>query len=492
MSKVEFIYNNTNTQICCIKSDSLDEIVKRFLKKYFITNERLIFYYSGKKIDLNSIYSETINESDKKNRTMKINVLENPGKSIDDIKFNPIICTKCLENCKFSVENYKINLDCPNNHKIDNILIEEFYKNQNINENKTNYSCCKTNPDINSEENKMYFCIDCKRNLCIKCKVNHSNSHSIINYEDKNYINYICKQHKRSYDSYCLKCKKNICIICYSSHKNHEIKSFGYMMPDLEKLSDDLKKLSDIIDNFKNNINEIINKLTKVAINASKYLKLYSNIVNDFNYKQINYEILNNLNCIDTNKILKDFCNINNESNILKKFKNIMEIYEKMTNETIIIDKEKDIQIMNDKFCDLKINGVKLELNISNEGKEIINSLNKGFDSFKKKSKKKQRHYKRKKIPKDNEEDNDYKNEYINNSKEDSRKEDKESSEDEKDEINFYENFDEDKSDNDNYFSKSRNSIENEESLKYSKMNSNRLLKKNNNKYNGYTNYNGQ
>ena len=124
MSKVEFVYNNTNTQISWIKNDSLDEIVKRFLKKYFITNERLIFYYSGKKIDLNSLYSETINELDKKDKTMKINVIENNGKSNDDIKYNPIICPKCPENCKFSMEDYKINLDCPNNHKIGNILIE--------------------------------------------------------------------------------------------------------------------------------------------------------------------------------------------------------------------------------------------------------------------------------------------------------------------------------------------------------------------------------
>ena len=158
MSKVEFIYNNDNITINCIKNESLDEIYKRFFKKYFITNEKLNFYYSGKKINFNSLFSETINETDKKSKTMKIDIYENQEKSNNDSKYRQIICPKCSENCKFNVEDYKIKLyDCPNNHKIDNISIEEFNKTQNINENKIKCSSsnCKDEIAINSEEKKI-------------------------------------------------------------------------------------------------------------------------------------------------------------------------------------------------------------------------------------------------------------------------------------------------------------------------------------------------
>ena len=479
MSKVEFIYNNTSTTISCIKNETMDEICKRFLKKYFIEKEKLIFYYSDKQIDFNSLYSETINESDKKNKLIKINISENNEKYNDDIKYSQIICPKCSENCKFNVKDYKINLyDCPNNHKIENILIEEFNQTQNINENKINCSDCKASLKINSEENEIYFCINCKKNMCEKCKLKHDKYHYLVNYEDKNYI---CKDHQRYYDSFCNTCNKNICIVCYSGHDKHDIKSFGYMIPNISKFSDNLKQLSDIINNFNNNINEIINKLNKVKKNANKYLKLFTDIVNNFNYKQINYEILYNLNNINTNEVLKDFNDINNEYNYLNKFEKIMKIYKKMTNEKIILEKEENIRIMNNNYFDLKINGINFneEFNISNEGKEILETLNNELNSsnknLNKNQKKKKRHHKRKDI-KEKEEENDN----INNSmNKEAPKNDKENSEDKKDEINFYENDESDKSP-----SNSKDSSGNEEYRLYSKINNNRELKKNRKKIN--------
>ena len=182
------------------------------------------------------------------------------------------------------------------------------------------------------------------------------------------------------------------------------------MIPNLSKYSNDLKQLGVIIDNFQNNINKIINKLTKVKINANKYLKIFSDILSNFNYRQINYEILFNLNNINTNAILKDFDMINSEKDIIIKFRNIMKIYEKMTNEVIISKENNEIQ---NNFYDSKINEVDQELNISKESKVILDSLNEVFNSYNKKLKKKQRHYKRIKNTNENEMDNDYKN--INN-----------------------------------------------------------------------------
>ena len=167
-----------------------------------------------------------------------------------------------------------------------------------------------------------------------------------------------------------------------------------------------------------------------------------------------------------------------------------MKIYEKMTNEVIISKENNEIQ---NNFCDSKINEVDQELNISKESKVILDSLNEVFNSYNKKLKKKQRHYKRIKNTNENEMDNDYKN--INNTLVNLREYDKENCEDEKDEINFYENNDEVKKYDDNSLSRPNNSFDNDESNKYSNINSNRKLKKNRKikkKNYGNNNYNEQ
>ena len=82
-----------------------------------------------------------------------------------------------------------------------------------------------------------------------------------------------------------------------------------------------------------------------------------------------------------------------------------------MTNEKIIIEREENIRIMNNNYFDLKIKGINFneELNISNEEKETLETLNKELNSSNKNpnknQKKKKRHHKRKDI-KENEEEN--------------------------------------------------------------------------------------
>ena len=49
----------------------------------------------------------------------------------------------------------------------------------------------------------MYICYECKKNLCPLCKFIHDKLHSIINYDNKNYIcninimKYLCNIVKR-------------------------------------------------------------------------------------------------------------------------------------------------------------------------------------------------------------------------------------------------------------------------------------------------------
>ena len=72
--------------------------------------------------------------------TNKINILvvegEAPESPVNEIiiKSNKIIYPECQEDIKFNIEDYKINLfECKNKHYINNIFLDEFNLNQNIN-----------------------------------------------------------------------------------------------------------------------------------------------------------------------------------------------------------------------------------------------------------------------------------------------------------------------------------------------------------------------
>ena len=210
------------------------------------------------------------------------------------------------------------------------------------------------------------ICTSCNKIFCQTCKLEHNKSHQFINYEEKNYI---CKHHYRYYDSYCQSCKQNICIACYQGHLDHEIKSYGYMIPEISKLSEKLNKLEDTINDFKKNIDEIINKLNKVKDNMEIYLKLEKDFICNFNIKYINYEILHNLKKSTNKTIINELDAINKVNNINNKFQNIIEIYEKMTNKDKNIINNND-EIVNNKnphhLFNLNISGIKFDTGINN------------------------------------------------------------------------------------------------------------------------------
>ena len=252
MSTVEFQLNNSITTIKCINNETMDDICKKFLKKYFIDSKKFNFYYSGNKIDFNSTFSQTINNSYKSKKLITIKITENIENNEENLNFvraSQIICPKCSENCKISFKNFKINLyGCENKHNTNDILFEEFDNSQIINIYEFNCSNCKKKLEFNSETNKINLCINCNKILCFKCKLEHNKSHNFINYKEKNYI---CKNHNRFYDSYCQSCKRNICIICYQEHYKHDIKPYGYMLPKTSKFSDYLINLGDKINALK-------------------------------------------------------------------------------------------------------------------------------------------------------------------------------------------------------------------------------------------------
>ena len=52
-----------------------------------------------------------------------------------------------------------------------------------------------------------------------------------------------------------------MCICCENEHENHEIISFGKIIPNKNELNNYLNKLKDDISKFKNEVQNIINTL---------------------------------------------------------------------------------------------------------------------------------------------------------------------------------------------------------------------------------------
>ena len=78
-------------------------------------------------------------------------------------------------------------------------------------------------------------------NLCPLCKSVHDKSHSIINYDEKNYI---CIKHDEKFIKYCEDCKIDLCLSCVSEHKYHKILSYEDKLIDMKKLRKKMDNLN--------------------------------------------------------------------------------------------------------------------------------------------------------------------------------------------------------------------------------------------------------
>jgi hypothetical protein len=240
------------------------------------------------------------------------------NKDSSKIKSKNIICPKCYENAKLNIKNYKINLSgCKNNHKISNILFNEFENTQKIDISKITCINCNKNNKFNSCDNEFFRCITCNSNLCPLCKSFHDKEHKIINYDKRNYI---CIKHNESFIRYCYKCKLNICIKCENEHKNHKAIYLHDLMSNnlLDEMNDFKKRINDLNENIKN----IILKLNYVIYNIEIYYKISNNII--YNYEKqnnINYYTIKNIDEIINfkNIITEDIKKIIDENDIKKK-----------------------------------------------------------------------------------------------------------------------------------------------------------------------------
>ena len=398
MNQVEFNYNGQITIIQCNQDEKMKDICERFATKVGIDINTIYFLYSSEQLNKEKTFDQCINKEDKERNKMNILVydFQNNNENSDKlfIKSKDIICPECGETGKINVNNYKISIYCNNNHKIDNILLNEYENTQNIDQSKIICDKCKENNKKDAFNNVFFKCNSCNMNLCPLCKKGHEN-HNPINYEQKNYI---CKFHNESYISYCKTCKINMCMLCENMHKEHEILYYGKILPDITNLKNKMNKLKNKIDKFECEIKKIIEIFNKVLENMKIFYKIYNDNINNIDIKNRNYEIIYNIKEIYNKDIIKDMDNIINDKNINNKIKNILDIYNKMNYKGDIdqikirykINNKDKIRIFGNDFvrnnknnCTIIFEGKEYELqeffNVKNLNKNILEIHLKGI-----------------------------------------------------------------------------------------------------------------
>ena len=353
MSRVKFEYNQTECEIQCNENELMKEICKRFAKKVNLNLSNLYFMYSGAILNLELPYKKTISSSDSKNKCFKVLVYtyadDTRNENNNLIKSKQIICPSCSEIAICEILDNRIKLSCQKGH-MNELTITQFENSQKINQSKIICDLCKNNNKANTFENKFYYCIKCKKNLCPLCKESHIKNESsdhIVDYEQKYFY---CGEHYEKYYSYCKTCSKNLCPQCENSHNNHQILYYGKILIDEKELRNKLYSFKNIRDNFIKSLEDIIEKLKEIKDNSEKLYKINEDLVNDYlkSSSNRNYQLLTNLQNLNSkNKYMDKMNQIINEKNILTRTEKIFSVFFgiKSENKEQIIKKEPKIDI---------------------------------------------------------------------------------------------------------------------------------------------------
>ena len=332
MSKVVvFAFDGIETIIQCDDKEKIVDAYKKYISKVETDISNINFIYDGKKTNEKLSFNKIANSIDKKRNIINIS-LEEKNKNIikeDIINTKDIVCPICNESITLKVKDYKIFLsDCINGHKLDNILLDEYEKSQNINISKITCDICK---QIEKNFSNLYKCYSCQMNICSSCKSKHNKNHNIINYENKNYI---CYLHNKNYFEYCNSCKKNICYLCKNDHKKHDIIYYEDLIPKKYNMKKEINELKIKVDKLNNNIKSIIQLLNNIMKNIEIYYKITNNIYNNYinNYK--NYQIYKSIyEFKNYNEIIvKDINNIIESNKIFHKLNYLININNRMKN----------------------------------------------------------------------------------------------------------------------------------------------------------------
>ena len=148
----------------------MSDICQKFKDKANLDKNEKIFYSYDDKVGFSKelTLEELINTKDKIRNKMDIKVFEGEPEIKGNFRPKSIICPECKENIQMNIKDYKINLYiCKNEHKIDNILLDEFEEIQNIDLAKLKCDVCKQINNGRVNNNSFYKCLTCENNICL-------------------------------------------------------------------------------------------------------------------------------------------------------------------------------------------------------------------------------------------------------------------------------------------------------------------------------------
>ena len=268
----EIIFNLKDIKIQCNPNEKMKDICDKFKNKIRQNINYYNYFYNSKKIKEELTFLQQANKIDIKNKKMNIIVNNSNDSNFNNengILPNEILCPECGESIRINFKDYKIDLfECKNDHKFNNILLENFkFKN---NEEKSEIICSKCNLNKNNRADvNFYKCYTCGIFLCQSCNLNQK--HNTFEYHIKDYK---CIEHNLKFNSYCTECKKNICVFCEKEHIDHNVIYYKDIFKNEGNLKDDNKDLKIKIDLLKDDINEIIKILYKIINNLDIYYKI--------------------------------------------------------------------------------------------------------------------------------------------------------------------------------------------------------------------------
>ena len=258
-------------------------------------------------------------------------------------------CLRCLEKDCFLIplikvnkdkdNNFMINCFCRNNHKGENIPIDNY---KSLLDKKLEDLLCSI-CSLNKEKDKnirIYYCYKCKKYICNleKCNNNHEKQCCNTDLIQLEKLDSYCISHGKNLIYYCEDCKMSICNLC-KNHENHMKTIIGEMnVTDkdkkliIEMIEKNLKELEIIYSNIKE---KLINKLSNIYEMNKSLLLLNKKIIENLNKKEMNGEnFINVNNC----KYIKEINLNDNLDYFNNKFKQIEDYF---SNELFEFDEEE-------------------------------------------------------------------------------------------------------------------------------------------------------
>ena len=133
MIDVTFSYEGQNIIFKCNKNEKMKDLFKQFIKKTQINNNSIFFLYKGNLIDEELEIKNIIEKEDSNIMKIIVNNKNEQNKNNNIIKSKDIICPECKEKTMIKIKNYVIELyNCKNGHNINNILLDEYEKTQQL------------------------------------------------------------------------------------------------------------------------------------------------------------------------------------------------------------------------------------------------------------------------------------------------------------------------------------------------------------------------